>query len=320
MTTRWMCAALLVTIAAGAPRASASTRADLTIAEFAAALDVIEVQISALDPDHASRASGIAAEVPRAWTVVADGRSFDVSGEWLRSALTTWKTHPDRARKADIVSRVATLRRDALAYEHPPSDVSGAKAALARILADRQFADATGPSWWARFKARVLGWLERLVTRALGSSAVPTVTRLLIYGLSLIAVVVVFVWVMRQIQQRAALDPAFQPPPAVPSDRPWPAWLEAARSASADGHWRDAIHLAYWCGISFLESQRVWRPDASRTPREYTRAFTETGTRADALKQFTTLLERVWYAGEAADARGFDEALSHLGALGCPSR
>jgi hypothetical protein len=166
----------------------------------------------------------------------------------------------------------------------------------------------------------VLEWLERLVTRALGSSAVPTVTRLLIYGLSVIAVVVVFVWILRQVRQRAAIDPAFQPPPAVPSDRPWPAWLDAARAASADGQWRDAIHLAYWCGISFLESQRAWRPDASRTPREYTRAFAESGTRADALTQFTTLLERVWYAGEAADARGFDEALSHLGALGCPSR
>ena len=97
-------------------------------------------------------------------------------------------------------------------------------------------------------------------------------------------------------------------------------YLDAARAASADGHWRDAIHLAYWCGISFLEAQQAWRPDASRTPREYTRAFAETGPRADALAQFTSLLERVWYAGDAADATRFDEALSHLGALGCPAR
>src|ERR1035438_7184698 len=56
----------------------------------------------------------------------------------------------------------------------------------------------------------------------------------------------------------------------VPKDIPisakeWTIWLSEARTAAARGEWRDAIHLAYWAGISFLERQGMWKPDRART-------------------------------------------------------
>lgn len=321
MIARWASAALVVTIAAAGLHASpAAPPAELTVREFAEALDAIEVQLSALDPAQPGRASGIAAEIPRSWIVVAGDRRFEVPGLWLRAELASWIAHPDRTAQKALVAHVSTLRRDALGYDTAGADDASMRASLERILSAHEFAGVSGPSWWARLKARILRWLEQLVLHALGSSAVPIVTNALIYVLAVLAVVVIFVSIQRQLRRRASLDPKFQPPAAVPSDRPWPIWMQDAHTASADGRWRDAIHFAYWGGISFLESQQAWQPDASRTPREYTRAFAETGARADALKQFTTLLERVWYAGESADADGYSAALAHLGALGCPSQ
>ena len=85
------------------------------------------------------------------------------------------------------------------------------------------------------------------------------------------------------------------------------------------GDWRDAVRFAYWSGITHLESKDVWRVDLARTPREYLRLLPAGSPHRDPLRGLTELLERVWYADEAATPDRFDEALARLKDLGCPS-
>jgi hypothetical protein len=107
-------------------------------------------------------------------------------------------------------------------------------------------------------------------------------------------------------------------PESLPiSAREWTVWLADARDAGRRGNWREAIHLAYWAGISFLESQGAWRPDAARTPREYLRLISAANERRPILSTLTRKFELVWYAGHAADEHAFAETLEELEKLGC---
>ena len=82
---------------------------------------------------------------------------------------------------------------------------------------------------------------------------------------------------------------------------------------------RDAVHLAYWCGIAFLEAEGAWKTDPSRTPREYLRLLAPASARVAPLAALTRSFERVWYGTDRADGATYDEAVSELRKLGCPS-
>jgi len=79
-------------------------------------------------------------------------------------------------------------------------------------------------------------------------------------------------------------------------------------------------HLGYWCGISFLEGQGLWRPDVARTPREYLRLLSPTDTNRDTLRLLTRSFEVVWYGTQEADANAFSDTLTQLEKMGCRSR
>jgi hypothetical protein len=100
------------------------------------------------------------------------------------------------------------------------------------------------------------------------------------------------------------------------SAKEWVVWLAEARAAAAKGEWRDAIHLAYWAGISFLERQGMWKPDKARTPREYLRLL-GTNEYRETLNALTRIFELAWYANRGASERSFSETLQELEKLGC---
>ena len=95
-------------------------------------------------------------------------------------------------------------------------------------------------------------------------------------------------------------------------------WMMEAKAAAAAGSWRDAIHLSYWAGISFLEGRGVWHPDRARTPREYLRLLPSSAEYHKPLAALTRQFEMIWYGGTAAGPDSFSEALKHLESLGCP--
>jgi hypothetical protein len=94
-------------------------------------------------------------------------------------------------------------------------------------------------------------------------------------------------------------------------------WLSEANAAAARGDWREAVRLAYWCAVSFLEDQGAWRPDRARTPREYLRLLPASSDHRPGLTELTRTFELVWYGAEEADSRRFAEALAHLERMGC---
>jgi hypothetical protein len=101
------------------------------------------------------------------------------------------------------------------------------------------------------------------------------------------------------------------------SARGWRIWLAEARAAAQSGNWRDAVHLAYWAGISLLETQGAWRPDSARTPREYLRLIPEANPHRPTLSSLTRKFELVWYGGQPADEQVFAQTLEELEKLGC---
>ena len=104
------------------------------------------------------------------------------------------------------------------------------------------------------------------------------------------------------------------PVPPTPSVTSTP----QARSAAEQGAWREAVRLTYWCGIAWLETRGTWRPDPSRTPREYLRLLPAAHEHTAALRTLTNLAEHVWYGGAPAGAAQFDDAVARLKDLGCP--
>jgi hypothetical protein len=105
--------------------------------------------------------------------------------------------------------------------------------------------------------------------------------------------------------------------PFAPSARSWRAWLADARAQAQQEDWRNAIHLAYWAGISYLEEHGAWKPNRARTPREYLRLIGKAASQYPVLAALTRKLEIVWYGyGTAAEA-DFHEALGQLEKLGC---
>jgi hypothetical protein len=105
--------------------------------------------------------------------------------------------------------------------------------------------------------------------------------------------------------------------PFAPSARDWRLWLEDARTAANAGQWRDAVHLAYWAGISHLEESGAWVPDRARTPREYLRLLSRASTVRAVLGDLTGQFESIWYGGRGAAAEDFQQTLRFLEQLGC---
>ena len=123
--------------------------------------------------------------------------------------------------------------------------------------------------------------------------------------------------------RRAALE-ELQAPDSVAYVRTWQEWIQAAREAASRGDFREAVHSAYWAGISSLEDNQMVRKDRTRTPREYMRLVSNstqlvaTGRKTrEALSALTVILEQVWYGRRPASNQDFAQALQSVEALGC---
>ena len=63
-------------------------------------------------------------------------------------------------------------------------------------------------------------------------------------------------------------------------------------------------------------SGRAWRPNATRTPREYLRLLRPGCAAERALRDLTLTLERTWYGDAAAEQGQFLSARASFAALG----
>jgi hypothetical protein len=311
---------LLVGVCSGlgtSAAASAATSAPLTLRQYVQALDDALAVARELKNDEPQRATDLSESLPAQWNVEAGGRNFEVSTESIRSDLRAWQKKPDEASLDRILRYLETLRQQALAYETPAPDFATRRAALNSILARNEFRNIHGTTWLDRLKQRLTKLLIKLLGKAFQSSAIPVISDIVVYGLILAAVLALAYWLYRSLRDDARLE-TIMPVPIPVSAKEWSIWMTDARLAGSRGEWRDAIHLAYWGGISFLEAQGAWRPDIARTPREYLRILPRSSVHQPALRALTMQLEAVWYGMHTADAEGFEQALAELERLGCP--
>ena len=80
---------------------------------------------------------------------------------------------------------------------------------------------------------------------------------------------------------------------------------------------REAIHLAFWSGVSRLESESAWRPDGGRTAREYLAAIADANPARPVFESLLRRFEAAWYAGRPAFAQDFESMLADLEKIGC---
>jgi hypothetical protein len=306
---------ILALLSSVASLALAAGRPAMSVSAYIAELDRLLLATREL-ADHPRR--GL--ELPPTWVVETDRRTFEVSTRSLQSDLDEWRA--GAGDHAASLSRLAdglrALRAEAGSLREPPVDVSGERALAARILAGREFQGAHGPTLVDRIKQRAAELFLELLSPLFRASTIPAIGRMVVNALIGLAVLMLAFWMYRTLRGAAAVDTVL-PGPLPASARAWTAWLTDARASADAGDWREAVHLAYWCGIAFLEEQGAWRPDRSRTPREYLRVIPSGSEYVPPLDALTRCCELVWYGTEPADAGTFAQAIAHLKKLGCPS-
>jgi hypothetical protein len=254
--------------------------------------------------------------LPLAWHVNTDRGSFDISTEWLRADLEQLEKEYDRDLVNQIRDRLTSQRADLNAFLQNSHDDSAQRALAGRILNRSEFSNIHGPTWSDRLKQRFIEFLIRLLGKAITFSMISNIGKYLVYALMTVAFLALAYWVIKSVRNSAKVETIF--PESLPiSAREWPVWLAEAREAAQRRNWRDAIHLAYWAGISLLESQGVWRPDSARTPREYLRLMPSANEHRPTLAALTRKFELVWYGGQEADGHTFSQTLADLEKLGC---
>ena len=315
MTTRRTFILAFLVIASALSWADSTSPGSLTPSEYRAELDRLLVAAGQLDSSAKPIPEPLHA-VPYHWQVRADQTEFDISTEGLQSDVRRYESEKNVANAAAIRTRLRSLRAQIDGYEKPPADISGSRAELNSILARREFRDVAGPSALDRFKQRLMEFLIRILQHFFRSTTIPTIGRAFVYGLMGVAILLLLYAAYRTFWRDQELVEV------VPTDLPvsakaWTLWLAEARAAAGKGEWRDAIHLAYWAGISFLEQQGFWKPDRARTPREYLRLFSGSDEKRQTLTVLTRIFELAWYARRDASEGAFSETLAQLEKLGC---
>jgi hypothetical protein len=267
--------------------------------------------------------------LPSHWEIASGGHHYNLSAKPLNGLLRAAegeKNAKNIAAKAGEAAQWAfDIANQAKAYAETQTDGGvSSRPALERILSRREFGGVRPPSRWDLFRQRIIRELERLLIRILQSiGRYPIGARVFFWSI-LVAVVVWLAMVLfRYWTRRATLD-ELQAPDSVAYVRTWQEWIQAAREAAARGDFREAVHSAYWAGISSLEDNEMVRKDRTRTPREYMRLVSNstqlvaTGRKTrEALSALTVVLEQVWYGRRPADKQDFAQALQSVEALGC---
>jgi hypothetical protein len=267
--------------------------------------------------------------LPSHWGVTTGEHHYYLSAEPLNALLRDAEKAKDAKSMAANAREAADwafdLANQVNAYARAQTDAaSSTRAALERILSRREFGGVKGPSAWDLFRRRISRWILEVLSGIFRQIGRYPMGATVLFWLIIVAVVLWLALVLfRYWTRRAALE-ELQVPDSVAFARTWQEWIQTAREAAKRGDYREAVHSAYWAGISFLEDSEVVRKDRTRTPREYMRLVSNstqlvaTGRKTrEALSALTVVLEQVWYGGRPANNQDFANALQSVEALGC---
>jgi hypothetical protein len=304
-----------IAIAARPPQAFA---ADVSVQEYRQQVSDLRTRVDSLKT-HPEQAGELLNSIPDEQTVRAGKDDIAVSYRTLKNELTAFSA--DAEHKPDRLDRISnylqTLESEADNYAHPET-LDPERSKLDAILSAHEFQKVHAPGLRERLLSRLYRSLGRFLMRLmLSGNAHFSLVQALVYVLLAIAVVVVIIWTVRRFRRSEEEIAAREIIPFAPSARSWRAWLVEAREFAAESDWRNAIHMAYWAGISFLEAGGAWKPDRARTPREYLRLISSRDPQFPPLSTLTRKFEVVWYGDHPARQADFEETLQHLERLGC---
>jgi hypothetical protein len=313
-----LCALVMVAVAALTPFA-AGDDAVLSLGDYKTRLEQYsgEIQKTAEHPEHAV---DFYRDVPSSFQVQTQSGDITVSMDFLHTELDKYlKAAPSL--KATILSQLAdrinALRVEADAFEHARDGDAANRQRLDQILSAREFGRVRGPNELELLWDRALDWLDKKMEKMFPN--VPDLDQwgqIFVWIIIAIIMSILAVWLYRQSRERM-LDRPREIMPFVPSARNWRSWLAEAREKAAREQWREAIRLGFWAGVSYLESEGVWRPDKARTPREYLNAIPATNQTKPSFAAVTRTFEASWYGGRPTSASDFERFVTELEKLGC---
>lgn len=327
---RFIALALFIVIGlppAGTPAAMDSTSANqpvmlLELDSYVAELERWAAAVA--DTRLSSRhLSNLRQSLPRTWWVKLEDEPMAISTDWLRVALETWESEPDKGQSVqlNLQAQLEALKREALALSEAPRVPSPIEARdrLTEILKRREFRALREPGWFDRVRQRLGLWLMGLLERLGGLPQIFAARKILVWIIIGLALMTLVLWLKHNWTSAASVksragEVEF---PAVMEGK-WQDWARRAFEEARRGDYRKAIHSAYWAGIFWLEELGLWSSDHTRTPREYLRLLPAEHAHHPALASLTKRFEMVWYGGRPSIVADFQDATTDLERLGCP--
>jgi hypothetical protein len=310
-------ALLAVMLLCCAPHASAG---DLSVSEYRQQTKDIAAKVEALQ-SHPEAAGELVTSIPDQVSVFTHGGAVTVNNKTLKDNIAAFSAGSEINRPGilrELQSYAQAMSRAAEEFDSNSNDLASERGKLNEILARREFSKVEGPNAKDALLTRIYLWISKILSKlAFRGASNFDLMRLLIYLFVGAAVTLLLVWTIRRLRQpREELLPR-EIIPFSPSARGWRTWLAEARTLAQQQDWRNAIHLAYWAGISYLEENGAWKPNRARTPREYLRLIGTRAAQYPVLAALTRKLETVWYGYGNASEADYQEALGQLEKLGC---
>lgn len=299
--------------------AAIAQSSSVTVAEYRRQLAGISDKVQSL-AQHPEQAGAVEAGIPAAITIKTSSGEITVQNQRLKddlAALSKTSGEKQSALVQQITSYLQQLQEQAAAFEQSGPDTTDATSKLNEILARKEFRNVREPSLMEIIRARVYRWLMRLLSRMHAPRSSFEWVQKGIWGLIGAVLLLLVIWTVRRLMRPEEPLATREIIPFSPSARSWSTWLKDARESAGKQDWRNAIHLAYWAGISFLESSGAWKPSRSRTPREYLRLLSSRNPRYPVLSALTRRFEIVWYGQTPAREADFQDTLAQLEKLGC---
>lgn len=309
------CLAALVLLA-GLKQACCQT--SLTEPQYIEQLQSFQTQIAELSTAP-QKAVIFRDSLPETVTVHTSHGDLLVDVKFLRDALNRYLTATVEVKPnilANAGNRLKAMQAEAELYEEPSRADDAMRKRLDQILSAREFDRVRGPTALELFWQRVQAWIANLLRKI--SPKLPDLDNAgqwFVWGMIALASAVAGVWLYRASRQN--IGGSREIIPFRPSSRNWWDWLADARARAARGEWRDAIHFGFWAAVSRLESEGVWPPDKTRTPREYLNAIPGSSLSKEPFAAVMRKFEASWYGSRPTTEADFAQFADQLERLGC---
>jgi hypothetical protein len=312
------CSAPILVIAVLCLSGLKAEAASISLSEYRRQLHDIVTRLDGLE-GHPEGAGEALTTIPDQVIVNTGAGEVTVSYRDLKNDLAAFSKQ-DTKNRAYLLRQIRNYCKeleDGTQAQGQTEDLERTRSDLKNILAQREFHSVHGPDAMDVLLGKLNRWLARVLGK-LFRSGVGRFDwfRILSYPLIGAAVVLLAVWIARRLKLPEE-EPVREIIPFAPSARSWRSWLAEARTLAQQQEWRNAIHIAYWAGISFLEENGAWKPNRARTPREYLRMVGPRKPQYPALAALTRKFEVVWYGHRNAGESDFQDALGQLEKLGC---